>query len=264
MPILKRHDYAGVTLSFKNHFGTIDDCMQVHDHVFMNVSGYDPSYNALIDLFLNPHVGGKTVLVLCDALYGNYEHLWGAPTPWPQFGNDAPNTMFLGADAVATDCVAYDVLHREGTLVERADDYLELAGALGLGVYEHESAPGVYSLIDHRYLESPFDQTGVDDPHGADGFPGLPDMLQVTPNPSDGPKLRLVLPMQWDGRATLRVYNARGQLVDTLLDNERANGEFSLAWSGTDASGRRVASGVYWCRLDYEGLTETEKLLLVR
>jgi flagellar hook assembly protein FlgD len=70
--------------------------------------------------------------------------------------------------------------------------------------------------------------------------------------------------MQWDGRATLRVYNARGQLVDTLLDDERAHGAMSITWNGTDASGSRAASGVYWCRLDYEGLTETEKLLLVR
>ncbi len=264
MPILKRHDYAGVTLSFKNHFGSIDDCMQVHDHVFTNVPGYDPSYNALIDLFLNPHIGGKTVLVLCDALYGNYEHLWGAPTPWPQFGNDAPSTIFLGADAVATDCVAYDVLHREGTLVERADDYLELAGALGLGVYEHESAPGVYSLIDRRYLEPPFDQTGADEgSHGGDQ-PDAADMLRVTDNPSDRPALLLHLPVEFEGRATVRFFNARGQLVATLLDSERAHGERRLVWDGRDASGNRVASGVYWCRLDYEGRSETEKLLLVR
>ena len=265
VPILKRHDYAGVTLSFKNHLGSFDDCMQVHDHVFTSISGYDPSYNALVDIFLNPHIGGKTVLVLCDALYGNYEHLWGAPTPWPQFGNDAPSTIFLGADAVATDCVALDVLYREGTVGVRADDYLELAGALGLGVYERESAPGVYSLIDHRYLEPPFDQTGVDgDPHGDDDQPGPSDMLAVFPNPSSAPTLRLRLPMQTDGRATLKLYNARGQHVRTLLDNERVHGELELAWDGADASGRRVASGVYWCRLDYEGWSATERLLLVR
>jgi flagellar hook assembly protein FlgD len=70
--------------------------------------------------------------------------------------------------------------------------------------------------------------------------------------------------MQLDGRATLRLYNARGQHVRTLLDNERASGEFDLEWNGTDDAGRRVASGVYWCRLDYEGRSETEKLLLVR
>jgi hypothetical protein len=262
VPILKRHDYAGVTLSFKNHLGSFDDCMQVHDEVFTGISGYDPSYNALIDIYLNPHIGGKTVLVLCDALYGNYEHLWGAPTPWPQFGNDAPSTIFLGADAVATDCVALDVLYREGTVGERADDYLELAGALGLGVYERESAPGVYSLIDHRYLEPPFDPTGVGD--GPHEQPVIPDMLAVMPNPSSKPTLRLRLPTQLDGRATLKLYNARGQHVVTLMDRERASGEFELEWNGTDGAGRRVASGVYWCRLDYEGRSETEKLLLVR
>ena len=33
---------------------------------------------------------------------------------------------------------------------------------------------------------------------------------------------------------------------------------------GTTADGTRAASGVYWCRLDYAGWTETEKVLLVR
>ncbi len=262
IPILKRHDYAGATLSFKNHLGSFDDCMQVHDHVFTGISGYDPSYSALIDIFLNPHIGGKTVLVLCDALYGNYEHLWGDPTPWPQFGDDAPSTIFLGADAVATDCVALDVLYREGTVGDRADDYLELAGVLGLGVYERESAPGVYSLIDHRYLEPPFEPTGVcDDSHEQ---PAVPDMLSVTPNPSAAPTLRVRLPMQLDGRASLVVYNAAGRHVRTLLDNERVGGELEVGWDGRDAGGSRVASGVYWCRLDYEGWSENEKLLLVR
>jgi hypothetical protein len=261
VPILKRHEWAGVTLSFKNHFGTIDDCRLVHDHVFTGGSGYDPSYNGLIDIHLNHHVGGKTVLVLCDALYGNYLSLFGEPPPWPQFGNDAPSTIFLGTDAVATDCVAFDVLYREGTIGLRADDYLELAGALGLGVYERESAPGVYSLIDHVYLEPPFDPTGVGD--GSQAQPAY-DMLAVVANPSAAPTLSLFLPAQRDGRATLRLYNARGQLVDTLLDNERVGGELELAWNGTTADGTRAASGVYWCRLDYAGWTETEKVLLVR
>ncbi len=88
--------------------------------------------------------------------------------------------------------------------------------------------------------------------------------LAVFPNPSSCPTLRLRLPMQLDGRATLKLYNARGQHVRTLLDNERVRGGLELAWDGADASGRRVASGVYWCRLDYEGRSETEKLLLVR
>jgi uncharacterized protein (DUF362 family) len=259
MPIIKRHDYAGVTLSFKNHLGSFDDCMQVHDEVFTGGSGYDPSYNALIDIFLNRHIGGKTVLVLCDALYGNYEHLWGPPTPWPQYGNDAPSRIILGADAVATDCVCHDILYREGTIGVRADDYLELAGSLGIGVYDRETAPGVYALIDHRYLEPPFDPTGVDGPHDA-----AHDMLRVAGSPSGSPVLHLRLPAQFDGRASLRLYNARGQLVRTLLDGERAHGELEFAWDGADASGRRVASGVYWCRLDYEGRSETEKLLLVR
>lgn len=151
LPIVKRHQQAGVTLSFKNHFGSIDDCRKVHGAVFVITKKYSPAYNVLVEIWLNPHIGGKTVLVLLDALYGNWERLDTPPTPWPQF-DGAPSTIILGTDPVAADCVAHDMLYREGNISDRADDYLELAGLIGLGVYEHESAPGVYELIDHRYL----------------------------------------------------------------------------------------------------------------
>jgi hypothetical protein len=261
MPILKRHDYAGVTLSFKNHFGSIDNCLLAHDHVFIQASGYDPSYNALVDLFLNPHIGGKTVLVLCDALYGNYQHLWGVPPRWPQYDNDAPSTIVLGTDAVAVDCVCHDILYREGTIHDRSDDYLELAGALGLGVYDRESEPGVYSLIDHRYLEPPFDPTGVGDgPHSQT----TRELLSVAASPSAAPRLRISPPVGRHMLLSLRIYNARGQLVQTLLEDEPARGEIELEWNGRTAVGARAASGVYWCRLDCGGHSDTRKVLLVR
>jgi hypothetical protein len=215
----------------------------------------------MIDIHLNHHVGGKTVLAICDGLYGNYQHLWGVPPRWPQFDNDAPSTIVLGTDPVAVDCVCHDILYREGNIDHRSDDYLVLAGNLGLGVFEHESAPGEYALIDFRYLEPPFDQTGADGPQGQTA---AVDMLAVTSSPSSEPTLRLHLPVQFDGRASLAIYGTRGQLVRTLLDNARIRGESHLEWDGTDNSGRRAASGVYWCRLDYEGLVETEKLLLLR
>jgi len=41
-----------------------------------------------------------------------------------------------------------------------------------------------------------------------------------------------------------------GQLVDVLADGRTKPGTYTSVWSGTDAKGRRLANGVYFCTLD--------------
>jgi hypothetical protein len=260
MPIAKRHDYAGVTLSFKHHFGSIDHNDYCHTYVFPAYANYSPDYNPLVELYMNEHIGGKTVLTVIDCLYGNWEHLYSPPRPWTTFGGDAPNSLFLATDPVAVDCVAADFLTFELPLVPEADDYLVLASAAGLGIFERAVASGQYEIIDYRYLEAPFVETGV----GGDAAPARPAMLSVAPTPtSDAARVSLSLPRSGSQEATVRVYNARGQRVATLLEGEIADGR-ELAWDGTDDAGNRVASGVYWCTLDCDGRRESARIVLVR
>jgi flagellar hook assembly protein FlgD len=48
---------------------------------------------------------------------------------------------------------------------------------------------------------------------------------------------------------TLRVYDALGREIHTLLDEQRGAGYYEVQWQGTTAGGSRVASGVYFYRL---------------
>ncbi len=43
-----------------------------------------------------------------------------------------------------------------------------------------------------------------------------------------------------------------------------AAGEGSVSWDGLDARGRAVASGVYFARIDVDGLTASGKLLMLK
>jgi hypothetical protein len=69
------------------------------------------------------------------------------------------------------------------------------------------------------------------------------------------------------GRAgvSLRVYNTAGRLVRELAAGDRAEpGSHAVTWDGRDRSGRRVASGVYFYRLEAGENRATRKMLLLR
>jgi hypothetical protein len=139
MPIMKAHPLAGVTLGFKNHFGTISACGALHAFVDVvrKLPQYRTDYNPLIDLIRSPLIGGKTVLTIGDALFAA-KGVAQAPVPWTTFGDQIPNSLFFATDPVAVDCVMHDLIVAEpGTSVPQgANNYLRLAADVGLGVYE--------------------------------------------------------------------------------------------------------------------------------
>ena len=63
------------------------------------------------------------------------------------------------------------------------------------------------------------------------------------------------------GEADLAVTDASGRTVRTLVSGMAEPGVFSARWDGRDASGRRLAAGVYFCRLDADE-TVTARLVL--
>lgn len=163
VPIMKDHAIAGVTLSFKNHFGTLQQIVRpgndnLHYYICPSDSHYDPSYNPLVDLYMNPHIKGKTVLTVGDGLYGALKNTNTVPQRWSTFGNDAPNSLFFALDPVAIDCVMFDLLDAEPVYHPRgsggADDYLRLAAGASLGVFERGDPWGSgYDRIDYQKVE---------------------------------------------------------------------------------------------------------------
>jgi flagellar hook assembly protein FlgD len=63
---------------------------------------------------------------------------------------------------------------------------------------------------------------------------------------------------------TLRIYDVSGALVRTLLDGPQTSGQKSITWQGQDNQSRRVASGVYFYRLQAPGYDKTLKMVLVQ
>lgn len=87
--------------------------------------------------------------------------------------------------------------------------------------------------------------------------------LEAFPNPFN-PATTLVCRLARPGGATLRIYDARGQLVITLGERESGPGVYRLAWDGHDSAGHRLRSGVYFARLVSRDRTATCKLVILK
>jgi hypothetical protein len=86
---------------------------------------------------------------------------------------------------------------------------------------------------------------------------------QNYPNPfNGGTTISYRLPEY--GRVALKIFNVRGQQVRSLVDGGQNAGWHQTSWDGLDGTGRQVASGLYFCRLEAGTFSRTVKMVLVR
>jgi len=109
-----------------------------------------------------------------------------------------------------------------------------------------------------------------------EGFNGSPTAIQETPGQVAGAVLHQNFPNPFNpsttisydlsvaDMVTLSVYDVRGGLVRTLESRQRDAGSYQAAWDGTNDSGRLVASGMYYYRLDVGATTTTRKMTLLK
>lgn len=83
------------------------------------------------------------------------------------------------------------------------------------------------------------------------------------PNPFN-PNVTVPFSLAAAGRARLAVYDVAGRLVRELMNEQRGVGEHTVVWDGRDESGRAAGTGVYFVRLDAVGVSESQKLVLLR
>ncbi len=65
-------------------------------------------------------------------------------------------------------------------------------------------------------------------------------------------------------RVKLTVYDIRGRTVAVLTDRVQQGGDYTVSWDGTDGSGRRLSSGVYFYRLRAGSFTATRKMVMLK
>ncbi len=83
------------------------------------------------------------------------------------------------------------------------------------------------------------------------------------PNPFN-PETFIKFVLEKQSKVLLKVYNAGGQLVNTLADSNYEPGSYWIKWDGTNNSGFEVASGVYFYQLNVDGKASTKRMLLIK
>jgi len=106
--------------------------------------------------------------------------------------------------------------------------------------------------------------TGIEeDP--VSNVPAVPNRLyQNAPNPFN-PETAVRYSVGSAGSVTIRIFNAAGALVRTLVDRTHAAGAYTVRWNGTDDAGRHLGSGVYFYEIQTAGgFRESRKLVLLK
>ncbi len=89
-------------------------------------------------------------------------------------------------------------------------------------------------------------------------------LRQNAPNPFNPRTEILCTAPAGGGRMRLDVFDARGRMIRTLIDEHRAEGEFTVFWDGCDRDGRKMPAGIYFSRLTGPEGSATVKMTLVK
>ncbi len=145
VPVLKDHQSAGVTLALKNmSHGLVNNVCRSHSSSSLNAC--NTFIPAVVSL---PVIRNKAVLHILDGVKGVYD---GGPGARQQFVWEN-RSLYFATDPVALDHVGWEVIDAKrvsvgmkklfesppdkfSTFVHRQPEHVEIAGALGLGVWD--------------------------------------------------------------------------------------------------------------------------------
>jgi len=89
------------------------------------------------------------------------------------------------------------------------------------------------------------------------------DLIGNYPNPFN-PDTSINFNLKIDSNVSLRIYNIKGQLIKTLLDEELSASTYSIAWNGKNDAGNQVSSGIYLYQLYADTHTFVRKCILLK
>jgi hypothetical protein len=175
-------------------------------------------------------------------------------------------TVFLAGSAGAADKVkddsGYDVKLSSSSIELVFPDGSVLSAPLdfdGKSIDQISATNGMAQEL----LDQAYQQMGI---NNAPYLPKAFALSQNYPNPfNPSTTISYAIP---DGNAQvgvkLSVFNLRGQLVRSLVDQSQSPGNYNVNWDGSDDNGRQISSGVYFYRLVAGDYVSTRKMVVLK
>lgn len=89
-------------------------------------------------------------------------------------------------------------------------------------------------------------------------------LFQNFPNPFNQ-ETSIIYQLPESGQVTMQVFNLRGNLIKTLLNNEYCEaGYYTFKWNGRDENGNKVTSSVYFYKIKIGSWKKAKKMILIR
>ncbi len=83
------------------------------------------------------------------------------------------------------------------------------------------------------------------------------------PNPFN-PKTQISFNLRTSGLVSIKIYDIKGQRVNTLINDVLSAGNHAIVWTGLDSNNRKVSSGIYFYRMKSGNYTSTKKMILLK
>jgi hypothetical protein len=143
-------------------------------------------------------------------------------------------------------------------------DYIALTDQVQIRFVAADESPGslVEAAVDDFLLTAIIPQSSsVEDGRGE-----LPAMLALAPNAPNpfSPETTIRFSLPRKGEVELAVFDISGRKIVSLVSGELEPGRHTLVWQGLDQSGREVANGLYFSRLQFGGEVLTGRMILLK
>lgn len=83
------------------------------------------------------------------------------------------------------------------------------------------------------------------------------------PNPFNS-STRVSYSVAQGGHVLIQIFDIRGQLVKTIVDEYRHPGKYTFDWKGRNQAGKSVASGSYFYRMTTGDFAQTRRMILIK
>ena len=88
-------------------------------------------------------------------------------------------------------------------------------------------------------------------------------LYQNYPNPFN-PSTEIKYQVLNQSKVVIKIYDLLGNTVKTLVNQEMSSGTFNVTWNGDSDYGKKITSGVYFCRMESGAYIQTIKLMLMK